>query len=360
VVEICDGSSQRSRSRSSWLRFLVTIYFRRSHALTEKDTIVLADFANSTGNPIFDDALKQALSIQLAQSPFLDILSDRKAAETLRLMGRSAGDRVTSDVAQEICERTRSKAVIVGSISRLGSQYMLSVNAINYSTGDSLARGQAQAANNDEILSALGELSTNLRLKLGESLNTVEKFDTSLVQATTPSLDALKALTLGRKALVDGDFTDSLPAFQRAIALDPNFALAYAALSESYANLGEEDLAGRGPFTSYRRIQTKSKVADPTFVVGRTLVYYRIVMKRADGELVVIGTCEELEHAKMLAEVLNANWPHEYVIQDFEGNDVGLDMPLGRQEDFLKPTSQPGDCETVLGMPTHIKRIRRP
>jgi DNA-binding winged helix-turn-helix (wHTH) protein/tetratricopeptide (TPR) repeat protein len=226
-------------------------YFRRTPPLTMKDTVVLADFSNSTGDPIFDDALRQALSIQLAQSPFLDILSDRKVGETLRLMGRSPGGRVTSDVAQEICERTGSKAVLDGSISRLGSQYLLSVNAINCSTGDSLARGQAQAEKKEEILSALGGLSTNLRLKLGESFSMVEKFDTPLVQATTPSLDALKALTLGRKALVGGDFTASLSAFQRAIALDPNFALAYAALSESYANLGEEGLASENAKKAY-------------------------------------------------------------------------------------------------------------
>ena len=207
-------------------------------------------------------------------------------------MGRSPGERVTSDVAQEICERTGSKAVLAGSISRFGSQYLLSVNAINCSTGDSLARGQAQAANKEEILGALGGLSTNLRLKLGESLSTVEKFDTPLVQATTPSLDALKALTLGRKALVGGDFTASLPAFQRAVALDPNFALAYAALSESYANFGEERLASENAKKAY---ELRDRVTElERFILESN--YYSIVTG-------------DLEKARQTYELMSRTYP---------------------------------------------------
>jgi DNA-binding winged helix-turn-helix (wHTH) protein/tetratricopeptide (TPR) repeat protein len=267
-------------------------YLRRAPALTDKDTIVLADFSNSTGDLVFDDALKQALSIQLAQSPFLNILSDRKVAETLRLMGRSPGERVTSDVAQEICERTGSKAMLGGSISSIGSQYLISVKAINCVTGDSLTQGQVQAASKEEILGALGKLSTSLRRNLGESLSTVDKFDRQLVQATTPRLDALQALSLGRKALVGGDSTASVPAFQRAIALDPNFALAYAALSESYSNLGEESLAIENAKKAY---ELRARVTElERFVIESN--YYSIVTG-------------DLEKARQTYELMGQTYP---------------------------------------------------
>ncbi len=218
------------------------LYARRAHALTEKDTIVLADFANSTGDPVFDDALKQALSIQLSQSPFLNILSDQKVAAASRLMGRAPADRVTKDVAQEICQRTGSKAMLAGSISNLGSQFLISLNAINCATGDSLAQEQTQAPSKEDVVKALDKASTRLRAKLGESLSSIQKFDTPITEATTPSLEALKAYSQGWKALQMEEFPTAIAFYKRAIALDPNFALAYAEMAAAYSGLGDTNL----------------------------------------------------------------------------------------------------------------------
>jgi eukaryotic-like serine/threonine-protein kinase len=221
------------------------LYWRlRQHSkLTEKDTIVLADFSNTTGDAVFDDTLKQALATQLAQSPFLNILSDQRVNETLRLMSRSPGDRITMDTAREICERTGSTAVLAGSIGTVGNQYVLGLNAVNCATGDSLAREGTQASRKEEVLSALGKVSTNFRERLGESLSSIEKFDTPIEQGTTPSLEALKAHSLGKKLQADKGDAEALPFYRRAIELDPNFAVAYADLGEVYGNFGEDRLA---------------------------------------------------------------------------------------------------------------------
>ena len=223
---------------------LLFFHSRRAHALSETDTIVLADFANSTGDPVFDDALKQALSLQLAQSPFLNILSDQKVAATLRLMGRSPGDRLTKDVAREICERTGSKALLAGSISSLGSQFLIGINATNCVTGDSLAQEQVQAASKEEVVKAVDKASTSLRAKLGESLSSIQKFDRPIAEATTPSLEALKAYSQGtRLGFQAGDALAGIGFLKRAIELDPNFASAYSALGGLYGDLGDTKLA---------------------------------------------------------------------------------------------------------------------
>jgi hypothetical protein len=163
--------------------------------LTEKDSVVLADFDNKTGEPVFDDALKQALVVQLGQSPFLNIVSDRKVEETLRLMGRPSSERVTRDVARELCVRTGSKAIMLGSISNLGGQYVVGIDAVGCSNGDTLATEQEEAANKQDVLKALSKAATSLRGKLGESLASVQKFDVP-VEATTTSLEALKAYSM--------------------------------------------------------------------------------------------------------------------------------------------------------------------
>jgi len=221
------------------------LYWRSTkvHALTEKDTIVLADFANTTGDAIFDDTLKQALATQLAQSPFLNILSDQRVSETLRMMGRSPGDRITMDTAREICQRTASTAVLAGSIGNLGSQYVLGLNAVNCASGDSLAREEEQTARKEDVLNTLGKAATSLRGKLGESLATIQKFDTPVEQATTSSLEALKAYSLGDREQATTGSATAIPFLKHAIELDPNFAAAYASLATSYGNLGETDLA---------------------------------------------------------------------------------------------------------------------
>ena len=220
----------------------VAFYFRSrrsTHRLTEKDTIVLADFANSTGDAVFDDTLKQALSVALNQSPFLNVLSENKVAATLKLMSRPTGTRLTSEVARELCQRAGSKAYLDGSIASLGSEYVLGLKTVNCQSGDPLAEEQVTAASKEKVLDALGEAASKLRNELGESLATVQKFDVPLAQATTSSLEALKAYSLGGKAYNEKGFAAALPYNQRAIELDPDFAIGYWAVGLDYYNLGE-------------------------------------------------------------------------------------------------------------------------
>jgi serine/threonine protein kinase/Flp pilus assembly protein TadD len=242
---------------------MLFFHSRPGYELKETEAIVLADFANTTGDPVFDDALRQALSIQLSQSPFLNILSDRKVAETLRLMGRSPAERITKDLAQQICERTASKATVAGSISSLGSQYLIGVNAVNCSNGDSLAQEQVQAAMKEDVLKALGKITTSLRQKLGESLGSIQKFDTPIAEATTPSLEALKAYSEGWKTeFKAGDVEKAIPFFKRAVELDPNFAAAFSAMAIAYQNEGELSLTaeyGKKAFELRNRASDREK-----------------------------------------------------------------------------------------------------
>jgi serine/threonine protein kinase/tetratricopeptide (TPR) repeat protein len=211
--------------------------------LSERDTVVLADFDNRTGDPMFDETLSQALSVGLEQSPFLNILSEQKTKETLLLMGRPLGYRVSADTAREICQRTGGGAVLAGSIVSLGSEYVLGVNAINCRTGDLLAQEQAQAPRKEEVLTALNHVVTKLRSRLGESLSSIQKFDTPLEQATTGSLEALKDFSVGLKTHYEKSDAEAIPWFRRATEIDPEFAIAYAALGTAYGNLGEPGLA---------------------------------------------------------------------------------------------------------------------
>jgi eukaryotic-like serine/threonine-protein kinase len=223
---------------------------RSAAPLTEKDTIVLADFDNKTGDPVFDDALKQALVVQLGQSPFLNILSDRKVSETMRLMGRQPGDRITRDVAGELCVRTGSKAILLGSISRLGGQYVVGVDAVGCSNGDTLATEQEEAATKEDVLKALSKAASSLRGKLGESLSSIQKFDVP-IEATTTSLEALKAFSMGVTTSRTKGGAASIPFFKRALELDRNFAAAYAGLGVTYANLGQASLAAENTKKAY-------------------------------------------------------------------------------------------------------------
>jgi serine/threonine protein kinase/tetratricopeptide (TPR) repeat protein len=229
-----------------------SLYLRSRPAtpLTEKDSVVLADFDNKTGDPVFDDALKQALAVQLGQSPFLNILSDRKVEETLHLMGQPSAERITRDMARELCIRTGSKAFLVGSISNLGGQYVLGVDAIGCSTGDTLAKEQVEAATKQDVLKALGQMASSLRGKLGESLATVQKFDVP-VEATTPSLEALKAFSMGITTFRNKGNAEAIPFYKRAIELDPKFAVAYASLGLVYGNLGQANLSAQNIKKAY-------------------------------------------------------------------------------------------------------------
>ncbi|MGB6723374.1 MAG: tetratricopeptide repeat protein, partial [Terracidiphilus sp.] len=217
------------------------LYYRsyRNRRLTAKDTVVLTDFANSTGDPIFDDTLKTALNISLRQSPFLNFVPQGQIAETLHMMARPAGTRLTPEVARELCQRAHAKAMIEGAIGSLGSEYVLGLKAVACQSGDTLAQEQATAESKDKVVEALGELATKLRGELGESLSTVQRFDVPLAYATTPSLDALKQYSLAQRAEYEKGAAASVPYLSHAIELDPNFAVGYLMLGDSYASMGE-------------------------------------------------------------------------------------------------------------------------
>jgi tetratricopeptide (TPR) repeat protein len=220
--------------------------YYRSHQtkrLTDKDTIVVGDFDNKTGDAVFDDTLKTALTVALNQSPFLNVLADDSAAATLKLMTRPAGTKLTPDVARELCTRAGSKAYIGGSIANLGNEYVLGLKTVNCQSGETLAQEQVTANGKEKVLNALGDAAAKLRARLGETHSTVQKFDTPLEQATTPSLEALQAYSLGNKTHYAGDDRAAVPFFERAIQLDPNFAMAYAKLAAVYFNLGERGLS---------------------------------------------------------------------------------------------------------------------
>ena len=256
-----------------WWRWLVVVavlagglvslfWFRLRHQtkpLTGRDTIVLSDFDNKTGDVVFDDTLKQGLSIQLEQSPFLALMSYSRVNETLKLMGRSSDDRLTASVTREICLRTGSTVMVTGSIAELGSRYVIGLKAVNCNTGDVLAEAQEQAAGKEAVLKALGNAAVTLRIKLGESLSSVEKYATPLEEATTPSLDALKAYTLGVKTAYANDATAALPFFKRAAELDPDFALDYTWMAIFY---GDFDQPKRAAENSRKAYALREKVSE--------------------------------------------------------------------------------------------------
>ena len=218
-------------------------YLRPKHQLTETDSIVLADFVNSTADPVFDSTLRQALAVNLSESPFLNIVPEARIRETLRFMGRSQDDRLTTPTAREVCQRVGAKAMLGGQIAQLGDRYSVILEAINCANGDSLARARADATGKAEVLKALDGAAANIRGKLGESLSSIQKFSAPIENATTTSLEALKAYSLGEAERNRGAEPESIPFFKRAIELDPSFAMAYAVLGQEYANLGESALA---------------------------------------------------------------------------------------------------------------------
>jgi tetratricopeptide (TPR) repeat protein/class 3 adenylate cyclase len=244
----------------------------RAHALNLADTIILADFENETTDTVFDDTLKQALSISLRQSPFLNIVPEERVSATLKLMTRPADTRITPVVARDVCQRANSKAYIAGRIARLGSQYVIGLNAVNCRTGEMLAQQQSQAGQKEQVLDALGNAAAKLREELGESLSTVEKFDTPLADATTASLDALKAYSQGLIKSRQND-ADTVPFFKRAIELDPSFASAYEALGTSLYNLGESSEA-RDNFTKAFQLSGRASERERFVIAAR---YYQVV-----------------------------------------------------------------------------------
>ncbi len=222
----------------------VTVYIaRRATVLSATDTVVLADFANSTGDPVFDETLRRGLAIQLEQSPFLSLISDQRMQHMLRLMGRAPNTRLTPDVARGICERTGSAAVLEGSITPIGSQYVLQLQAKNCRTGEVLDQEQIQAPKKEDVLHALDQMASRFRKRVGESLATIQQRNTPLAEATTPSLEALEAYSAGWKLHTTTGTVAALPFMQRAVEIDPNFAIAQATLGREYANLAEFDRA---------------------------------------------------------------------------------------------------------------------
>ena len=221
----------------------VYVYRRNSKPLTERDTILLTDFVNTTGEPVFDGTLKQALAVNLGQTPFLNLFPEDRVRETLRFMGRSPDDRVTRDIGREICERQGIKGLLTGSIASLGSHYVITLEALNPRSGDPIAREQIEAESKEKVLSALGTAASNLRQKLGESLSSIQKYDKSIEQATTSSLEALKAFAMGNEERAKGNARESLAFYKRAVEIDPNFAMAYARIGVYYGNQEQLELA---------------------------------------------------------------------------------------------------------------------
>jgi eukaryotic-like serine/threonine-protein kinase len=218
-------------------------FFHRKSILTDKDTVVLADFDNSTGDPVFDPALRRGMAVQLDQSPFLSLIQDDRIQQVLREMGQPVDARLTPPVAREICVRTESAAVLDGSIAPLGSQYVINLRARDCQSGKVLAEEQVQAARKEDVLHALDQIAGRFRTRLGESLSSVEKYDTPLAGVTTSSLEALKAYSLGGKMESEGLQTGALPFYSKAVELDPNFAIAYSAMAVLYAHTQQPEHA---------------------------------------------------------------------------------------------------------------------
>jgi eukaryotic-like serine/threonine-protein kinase len=271
------------------------LYYRahRSKPLTDKDTIVLADFDNRTGDPVFDDTLKTALGVSLNQSPFLNVLSENGVAATLKRMTRPPDTRLTPDVAREVCQRAGSKAYIAGSIAGLGSQYVLGLKVVNCQSGDLLVQEQTTATSKEKVLNALGEAVSRLRGELGESLATVQKLDVPLSEATTSSLEALRVYTLGRNTRRERGDAPAVPFLKRAIELDPKFPLAYASLSELYEDLNQPSLALECATKAY---QLRDRVSEREKLTIASIYF---------------GVTGEIEKEVQAQELLAATFPHD-------------------------------------------------
>ncbi len=257
------------------------IYYRshqQSTCLTDKDTIVLSDFDNKTGDAVFDDTLKTALNVSLRQSPFLSVLPDSEVARSLQQMTRPVGTKLTPEVARELCLRAGSKAYIAGTVGGLGSEYVVGLKAVNCKSGDTLAEEQVTAASKEKVLGVLGEAASKLRGELGESLATVQKFDVPLAEATTSSLEALRAYSLGLKAEDEKGVAAALPYYQNAIELDPNFAMGYEAAGYDYFSLGQ---LGRASEYIAQAFQLRERASERE-KLEITASYHRLVTGQLD------------------------------------------------------------------------------
>ena len=288
----------------------------RTPAFTERDTILVADFANTTGDPAFDDALKQAVSIQLQQTPFVTLLTDQSIARTLRMMQRQVDQPVTGEVARELCQRAGAKATVEGSIAALGSSFVMTLGVHNCQTGESLARQQAQATTKEDVLRQLGMATTALRQDLGESLGSIKKYDVPVTEATTASLDALRAYGQGLKARVSRGDDASVPFFNKAIELDPDFALAHAKLATVFSNIGQPD-------NSRARAQRAYELRDRVSEYERLYINYTYAAR----------VLEDPKALRESLEMMTASYPRDFAAR----NNLGVYfMSQGQFDDAIK------------------------
>ena len=268
----------------------VYIYKRNSKRLTDRDTVLLTDFVNTTGEPVFDGTLKQALAVHLGQTPFLNLFPEDRVRETLRFMGRSPDDRITRDVGREICERQGIKAMLTGTIASIGSHYVITLEAINPRSGDPIAREQVEAESKEKVLSSLGTAVINLRKRLGESLSSIQKYDVPIEQATTSSLDALKAFSMANEERAKGRTRESLALYQRAVELDPNFAMAYARIGVQYVNQDQRE-AGRQWFEKAYELRDRVSERERLYLSEK---YYNFVTGEFDKAMETLQTWARL------------------------------------------------------------------
>ena len=308
------------------------LFFSRSRrVLTENDTVVLADFANSTGDPVFDDTLRQGMTVQLEQSPFLSLISEARIQRVLQMMGQPADTRLTPQIAREVCERTASAVVLDGSIASLGSQYVLGLRAKDCRTGNILAAEQAQAARKEDVLNSLSQIASRFRTRVGESLTTVEKYDTPLAEATTPSLEALKAYSAGWKVFSSTGHAAALPFFKRAIELDPQFAMAHASLGRIYSGIEEPTLSAESITRAYQ-LRDRASDREKFFIT-------------ANYDLQVTGN---LEKAQQTCALWAQAYPREARAHGFLGSLVYL--PTGRYEKSVEESRKAIELEPDLAI----------
>ena len=306
------------------------LFVHRAPVLTEKDTVVLADFTNSTGNPAFDGTLRQGLAVQLEQSPFLSLISDERIQRTLRFMGKPAEARLTPAIAQEICERTGSAAVLEGSIASLGTQYVLGLKAVNCRNGETLDEEQVRAARKEDLLNALTMIASNFRSRVGESLSTIREHDTPLEQATTSSLDALQNYTAGLSIMGQGHFRGAIPLFERAIAIDPNFAMAYYLRGIAYEQAGDMERSAEDAKRAFSLVDRVSE----TERTDITAYYYRFT-----GEL-----DKEIDAWQLSARNYPRNWgPHNQLSLTY--------IDMGQFEEGLKEGQESAQLEPHVEPP---------
>lgn len=320
------------------------LVIHRTPKLTQKDTVVVADFRNTTGDPVFDGTLQQGLSAQLQQSPFLNLVSEPQIQQTLRMMKQAPDAKLTGELATEICQRTNGAAVLTGSILQVGAQYDLILKAASCSNGEPLATAEAQASDKSHVLRALGEAASALREKLGESLATVQKFDTPLAQATTPSLEALKAYTLGFSKYSRGDQPGAIPFFQQAIQVDPDFAMAYANLGRSYQVLGKREQMAAALRQAYA-LRDHASERERFDIVA---VYHQFVTTRLDES---IKNCELWEQS----------YPRDFTPHRILGFEYGV---LGRYEQSAQEFSKaveldPGQALPYAGLLIDLTALQR-